>query len=57
VLRNEQRAERIGGIVGLPQSKRIRILLPVGIPADANHPRKEKLAFDKRVRFNFWQQG
>jgi nitroreductase len=57
VLRNEQRAERIGEIVGLPKSKRIRILLPVGVPADENHPRKEKLAFDKRVWFNTWQQG
>jgi nitroreductase len=57
VLRNEQRAERIGEIVGLPESKRIRILLPVGVPADAHHPRKEKLAFDKRVWFNTWQQA
>ncbi|MFZ4855569.1 MAG: nitroreductase family protein [Desulfuromonadaceae bacterium] len=55
VLRNEQRAERIGEIVGLPKSKRIRILLPVGVPTDENHSRKEKLAFDKRVWFNTWQ--
>ena len=55
VLRNEQRAERIGEIVNLPPSKRIRILLPVGVPADDNHPRKVKLEFDKRVWFNTWQ--
>lgn len=54
VLRNERRAERIGEIVGLPPSMRIRILLPVGVPLEAL-PRKEKLAFDKRVWFNTWQ--
>ncbi len=55
VLRNEQRAEKIGEIVSLPPSKRIRVLLPVGVPADADHPRKQKLAFEERVWFNTWQ--
>jgi len=51
VLRNELRAEEIGEIVGLPASKRVRILLPVGVPTE-EPSRKEKLAFDRPVWFN-----
>jgi len=51
VLRNERRAERIGAIVGLPPSQRLRILLPVGAPAEEG-PRKQKQAFDERAWFN-----
>jgi nitroreductase len=53
VLRNEQRAEKIGDIIGLPASKRVRILLPVGIAAE-DGPRKQKQPFAERVRFNSW---
>lgn len=53
VLRNEQRAEKIGTIIKLPKSKRVRILLPVGVPAE-NGLRKQKTAFADRVWFNTW---
>ena len=51
VLRYEQRAEKIGAIIGLPESKRVRILLPVGVPARVD-PRRPKLAFNERAWFN-----
>jgi nitroreductase len=54
VLRSERRAEQIGEIIGLPASKRVRILLPVGVAAEA-YARKTKLAFEERVWFNNWQ--
>ncbi len=54
-LRREGRAEKIGAIIGLPEGKRIRILLPVGIPRDP-YPRREKKPFQERVRFNTWQE-
>jgi len=50
-LRFEQRAEKIGAIIGLPETKRVRVLLPVGVPAEA-YPRKVKLPFDSRAWFN-----
>jgi nitroreductase len=51
VLRYEQRAEKIGKIIGLPESKRVRILLPVGV-AVKSEPRKPKLTFTQRASFN-----
>ena len=56
VLRNEQRAEKIGTIVGLPQSKKIRILLPVGVPVEEG-PRRQKQPFAERVWFNAWSNN
>jgi len=53
VLRFEQRAEKIGKIIGLPDSKKVRVLLPVGIAAE-NGPRKQKQPFPERVWFNSW---
>ena len=53
VLRSEGRAERIGAIIGLPESKKVRILLPVGVP-QAEGPRKTKQPFAERVWFNAW---
>jgi nitroreductase len=53
VLRNEQRAEKIGAIIKLPKSKRVRILLPVGVAAEQG-VRKQKHAFVDRVWFNVW---
>lgn len=53
VLRNEQRAEKIGAVLGLPASKKVRILLPVGVPVAAG-VRKQKQPFAERVWFNTW---
>lgn len=54
VLRNEQRAEKIGAVLGLPTSKIVRILLPVGVPVEEG-PRKQKQPFAERVWFNTWR--
>jgi nitroreductase len=53
VLRSERRAEKIGAAIGLPESKKVRILLPVGVAAD-DGPRKQKQSFEERVWFNTW---
>lgn len=51
VLRAEDRAERIGRLLGVPAGKTIRILLPVGVPVEPGRQR-EKLAFGQRAWFN-----
>jgi nitroreductase len=55
-LRLEDRAGRIGRMIDLPDDKIIRILLPVGVPAEEG-PRKDKKAFEERVRFNSYTRG
>lgn len=50
-LRYEQRAEKIGKILGVRDDKRVRVLLPVGIPAE-NYLRKQKKPFQERAWFN-----
>jgi nitroreductase len=54
MLRSEQRAERLGAVLGLPEGARVRILLPVGRAVE-NYPRREKKPFEDRVRFDIWQ--
>lgn len=55
VLRFNNVAERIGQLLGVPEGKTVRILLPVGIPAQSVQ-QKEKLPFDQRAWFNRWPQ-
>jgi len=50
-LRLENRAEAIGRILGLPEGKMIRILLPIGVPAE-KWQQKEKKPFAARAWFN-----
>lgn len=50
-LRRENRAEKIAELVGIPPNKVIRILLPLGKPAEEG-PRKEKKKFSERACFN-----
>ena len=50
-LRSEDRAARIGALLGVPGGRTIRILLPLGVPAGPVLPR-EKLPFDRRAWFN-----
>ncbi|MDP8237029.1 MAG: nitroreductase family protein [Candidatus Erginobacter occultus] len=52
-LRREGRAEKIGGLLGLPEEKVVRILLPVGVPAGEG-PRPAKKPFSRRAWFNSW---
>ncbi len=50
-LRVQNRAEEIGALLGLPDDKIIRVLLPIGIPLE-QWSQKEKQPFEKRVWFN-----
>jgi len=50
-LRGSGRAEAIGEMVGLPKSKVVRILMPVGVPAEEG-PHREKMPFEQRAWFN-----
>ena len=52
-LRGEGRAEKIGSLLGIPDSKIVRILLPVGIPVKPG-PRPKKKPFEERAKFNRW---
>jgi len=50
-LRREQRAEKIGEMVNLPDDKIVRILLPIGIAAD-EWKQPAKKPFEERAFFN-----
>jgi nitroreductase len=52
-LRREGRAEKIGRLLGVPDSKIVRILLPVGIQTEPG-PRPAKRPFEERAKFNRW---
>ena len=50
-LRVDNRNEKIGELLGVPDSKIVRILLPIGVPAEeAKGP--EKMALNERAWFN-----
>ncbi len=51
VLRREGRAERIAELLGVPSSRVVRIVLPVGVPAE-EAARNEKKPFGERAWFN-----
>jgi len=55
-LRVEDRAARIGRILGVPAGKTIRILLPIGVPVEPGRQR-ERLPFDQRAWFNRYGEG
>jgi nitroreductase len=50
-LRVEGRAQKIGQLIGLPDSKYIRVLLPVGVPAE-DYKQPAKKPFAQRAWFN-----
>ncbi len=50
-LRVENRAAIIGNLLEVPDSKIIRILLPVGMP-EKEHHQPEKMPFEDRASFN-----
>jgi nitroreductase len=50
-LRVENRAEKIGSLLNLPETKRVQILLPIGVPVDIKSQPKKK-SLDERVWFN-----
>lgn len=51
VLRVEDRAARIGRLLGVPADRSVRIVLPIGVPAVPGVQR-EKLPFAERAWFN-----
>ena len=51
VLRVEDKAARVAKLLGVPEGKAVRILLPLGVAAEPGR-QKEKLPFDKRAWFN-----
>lgn len=50
-LRMAGRAETIGELLGVPAGKVIRIILPVGVPAES-WPQKERMPFEQRAFLN-----
>jgi nitroreductase len=54
-LRSEGHAERIGELLGVPAEKVVRIVLPVGQPAESIQG-PDKLPFEQRAWFNRYGQ-
>lgn len=55
-LRIADRARKIGQMLGLPEAKTIRVVLPIGVPTEV-WPQKEKLPFEARACFNRYGAG
>jgi nitroreductase len=53
-LRVADRNTKIGDLLGVPRDKVVRILLPVGVPAE-EYPSPAKKPFEQRAWFNQWQ--
>jgi nitroreductase len=52
-LRREGRAAAIGDLLGVPPQRVVRVVLPVGAPAERRQ-QKEKRPFAERAWFNRW---
>ena len=50
-LRVSERARTISDLLGLPEEKIVRIVLPIGVPEE-EHKQPEKLPFEERAWFN-----
>lgn len=50
-LRLEERAEAIGKLLGVPEDKVVRVVLPVGVP-EGERRQPPKRAFEERAWFN-----
>ncbi|MCX7015929.1 MAG: nitroreductase family protein [Candidatus Sumerlaeota bacterium] len=51
-LRGDERGETIARLLGAPEGKTVRVILPLGRPADPNAPRQTKKPFEERAWFN-----
>lgn len=51
VLRRDNKAQRVGDLLGVPGDKHVRIILPIGVAADPGS-QKEKLPLKQRAWFN-----
>ena len=54
-LRVEGRAERIGELLGVPEGKIVRIVLPIGVPSE-EYKQPKKKPFGQRAWFNKFGQ-
>lgn len=54
-LRRENRAARIGELLGVPEDATVRIVLPIGVPVEERR-QKEKKPIEERTFFNRWAQ-
>jgi nitroreductase len=54
-LRSEGRAAAVGELLGVPPGLEVRVILPVGVPAEAR-AQKEKKPFAERASFNRWER-
>ncbi|MBL7215085.1 MAG: nitroreductase family protein [Phycisphaerae bacterium] len=54
-LRGAGRNEAIGKLLAVPDEKIVRILLPIGVPAEA-YKQPEKMPFEQRAWFNKYGQ-
>jgi nitroreductase len=52
-LRREGRAAAVGSLLGVPHEREVRVVLPVGVPAEAR-AQKEKRPFAERAWFDRW---
>jgi nitroreductase len=50
-LRRERRAERIGEVLGVPTGRTVRVVLPMGRPAE-KRSQNQKKPFEERAWFN-----
>ncbi len=50
-LRREDRAKRIADLLGVPANFQVRVVLPIGVPAEEK-PQNEKKAFSERAWYN-----
>jgi len=50
-LRGEGRAEKVGEFIKLPKGRQVRIILPIGVPAE-DVPQAPRKPFSERVSFN-----
>ena len=50
-LRYKGRAEAVGRLLGVPEGKTVRVLLPIGVPEE-QWTQKEKKPFEERAWFN-----
>jgi nitroreductase len=55
-LRTEDRATRIGRLLGVPDNLVVHILLPIGVPTEPGQQR-ERLPFEQRARVNRYEEG
>jgi nitroreductase len=50
-LRRDDRAAQVAALLGVPSSFEVRVVIPLGVPAEA-HTQKEKKPFGERAFFN-----